>query len=177
MKPPPAGPDSLRVTLQVAARRPWVPGPVAVRKWARAAHAAGLGALSPRARKDFPAGRADLCVRIVGLAESRRLDRDYRGKDKPTNVLSFPASSTERAAAAALGDLVICAPVVAAEAKEQAKSLAAHWAHMVAHGTLHLLGFDHVSTRHARVMERLEVEILGRFGYPDPYRTRSGSLA
>jgi len=70
MKPPPAGPDSLRVTLQVAARRPWVPGPVAVRKWARAAHAAGLGSLSPRARKDFPAGRADLCA----LARPHLLD-------------------------------------------------------------------------------------------------------
>jgi probable rRNA maturation factor len=177
MKPPSAAPDSLRVSLQVVARRPWAPAPVAVRRWARAAHAAGLETLSPRARKSLPAGRAHLCVRIVGRAESRRLDRDYRGKDKPTNVLSFPASAAERDADAAIGDLVICAPVVAAEAKEQGKALDAHWAHMVVHGTLHLLGFDHVSARRARVMERLEVEILGRFRYPDPYRTESGSLA
>jgi probable rRNA maturation factor len=123
------------------------------------------------------AARPHLGVRIVGLAESRRLDRDYRGKDQPTNVLSFPASREERAEDGALGDLVICAPVVAAEAREQGKALAAHWAHMVAHGTLHLLGYDHVSPRHARIMERLEVEILSGFGYPDPYRLAIGSTA
>ena len=177
MKPPPAGTSPLGITLQIVVRRPWVPAPAAVRKWSRAAHAAGIAALSTRARHAFPAGKAELCVRIVGLAESRRLDRDYRGKDKPTNVLSFPASPQERAAAGALGDLVICAPVVAAEAREQRKALAAHWAHMVAHGTLHLLGFDHVSARHARVMEGLEVAILSGFGYPDPYRTQDGSHA
>jgi probable rRNA maturation factor len=148
-----------------------------VRRWARAAHASGVVALAPRARKALPAASGHLGVRIVGLAQSRRLDRDYRGRDRPTNVLSFPASSEERAVDGALGDLVICAPVVAVEAREQGKALAAHWAHMVVHGTLHLLGYDHVSPRHARVMERLEVEILRGFGYPDPYRMVTGSPA
>lgn len=157
---------SLRVTLQFAARRPWVPGEPSLRKWTRAAHAAGRAALAPRARRSLP---ATLCIRIVGAAESRRLDRDYRGKDTPTNVLSFPSSPEERARDGLLGDLVICAPVVAAEAREQGKPLPAHWAHMVAHGTLHLLGYDHGNARQARAMERLEVEILRGFGYHDPY--------
>jgi probable rRNA maturation factor len=112
---------------------------------------------------------AALCVRIVGSAESRRLDREYRGKDTPTNVLSFPSSAEERAATGALGDLVICAPVVAREAREQRKTLGAHWAHMVVHGTLHLLAFDHERARDARAMEALEVEILRGLGFHDPY--------
>jgi rRNA maturation RNase YbeY len=116
-----------------------------------------------------PALGADAAGGAQVVPGGARGDRDYRGKDQPTNVLSFPASPAERATAGAIGDLVICAPVVAAEAREQGKALAAHWAHMVVHGTLHLLGFDHVTARHARVMERLEVEILSGFGYQDPY--------
>jgi probable rRNA maturation factor len=112
---------------------------------------------------------ARLCVRIVGPAESRRLNRRYRGKDRPTNVLSFPASAEERTLTRALGDLVICAAVVAREAREQCKPLAAHWAHMVVHGTLHLLGYDHERSRAATRMERLETAILAGLGYPDPY--------
>jgi probable rRNA maturation factor len=165
---------SLRVTLQFAARRPWVPGEPSLRKWARAAHTAGRAALAPRARHALP---GVLCIRVVGAAESRRLDRDYRGKDKPTNVLSFPSSPEERSGDGSLGDLVICAPVVATEAREQRKPLAAHWAHMVAHGTLHLLGYDHGNARQARVMERLEVEILRGFGYHDPYLPATQSTA
>jgi probable rRNA maturation factor len=110
-----------------------------------------------------------MCLRLVGSAESRRLDRVYRGKDRPTNVLSFPASAEERVATGMLGDLVVCAPVVAREAREQGKTLAAHWAHMVVHGTLHLLGYDHLAARDARAMEALEVAILGGFGFDDPY--------
>jgi probable rRNA maturation factor len=161
----------LQVELQLATRRPWVPGPVTLRRWARTAHAAGLAALPVRKRRLHAAvaAPAALCVRIVGSAESRRLDRDYRGKDKPTNVLSFPSSPEERVATGALGDLVICAPVVAREAREQRKTLGAHWAHMVVHGTLHLLAFDHVQPREARVMEALEVEILRGLGFHDPY--------
>lgn len=177
MKPPPADLGRLSVSVQVVARRPWVPGPAAVRRWARAAHAAGCARLSGRTRRAFRVDRPALCVRIVGLAESRRLDRDYRGKDRPTNVLSFPASAEERRADGAIGDLVVCAPVVAAEARGQGKPLAAHWAHMLVHGTLHLLGYDHATARQARAMERLEVEILAGFGYPDPYRMQDGSTA
>jgi probable rRNA maturation factor len=166
-KPPAA---SLVVELQFATRRPWVPGPVRLRRWARAAHAAALAAMPARQRRvQSMAGAPALCLRLVASAESRRLDRVYRGKDRPTNVLSFPASAEERVATGMLGDLVICAPVVAREAREQGKVLAAHWAHMVVHGTLHLLGHDHEAVREARVMEALEVAILGGFGFDDPY--------
>jgi len=166
-----AGTAPVTVELQLATRRPWVPGPVTLRRWARAAHAAGLEALPVRKRRRHEAVEASavLCVRIVGSAESRRLDREYRGKDKPTNVLSFPASAAERVASGALGDLVICAPVVAREAREQRKTLGAHWAHMVVHGTLHLLAYDHERARDARAMEALEVEILRGLGFHDPY--------
>jgi probable rRNA maturation factor len=121
-----------------------------------------------------PAGDAGessrrLGVRVVGPAESRRLNRAYRGKDKPTNVLSFPASREERELCGSLGDLVVCAAVVAAEARDQGKERAAHWAHMVVHGVLHLHGYDHERPRAARAMERLEVEILDGFGYQNPY--------
>ena len=156
---------SLRVVVQFAARRPWVPSATALRRWARRARAAATGP----GRRSGPTG-AELCIRIVGAAASRRLNRDYRGKDRPTNVLSFPAGAIERALGGALGDLVICAPVVAAEARAQGKAAAAHWAHMVVHGVLHLHGFDHENARDARVMEGLEVEILRGFGYQDPYR-------
>jgi probable rRNA maturation factor len=164
-----AGP--LLVELQFATRRPWVPGPVTLRRWARAAHAQGLAALPSRRRRlqDLLERDPAVCVRVVGSAESRRLDRDYRGKDRPTNVLSFPASAEERVATGVLGDLVVCSPVVAREAREQRKSLGAHWAHMVVHGTLHLLGYDHERAREARAMERLEVAILLGLGFDDPY--------
>jgi probable rRNA maturation factor len=159
----------LRVVAQFAARRPWVPSAAALARWARAAHAAAL----PRAGGRRPApgvAQAGVCIRIVGAAASRRLNAGFRGKDKPTNVLSFPAARVERDLESSLGDLVICAPVVAAEAHAQRKALAAHWAHMVVHGVLHLRGYDHQTARQARVMEGLEVEILRGFGYHDPYR-------
>ena len=114
-------------------------------------------------------------MRVVAPAESRRLNRSYRGKDTPTNVLSFPASQAERELASALGDVVICAAVVAREAREQRKTLSAHWAHMVVHGTLHLLGYDHVEPRAATRMEGLETAILRGFGYRDPYRAEESA--
>ena len=156
---------TLEVVVQFAARRPWVPSPSALRRWARAAHAAAVA--RPRRRATAP---ATACLRVVGSAASRRLNRDFRGMDKPTNVLSFPAASVERELDGAVGDLVICAPVVAAEAREQRKAPAAHWAHMVVHGILHLHGYDHQTAREARAMEGLEVEILRGLGYHDPYR-------
>jgi probable rRNA maturation factor len=159
----------LRVELQFAATRPWVPSSAALRRWARAAHAAAE-ARAPRRRGRPRAAATGVCIRIVGAAASRALNHGFRGKDRPTNVLSFPAAAVEREIGGALGDLVVCAPVVAAEARAQGKAPAAHWAHMVVHGVLHLHGFDHQSPRAARVMERLEVEILHAFGYQDPYR-------
>ena len=109
---------------------------------------------------------ASLSIRVVGAAESRRLNRTWRGKDKPTNVLSFPAPATQ---SPVLGDLAICAPVVAREAREQGKSAQAHWAHMVVHGVLHLLGYDHELDRDAAVMEARETALLANFGYANPY--------
>jgi probable rRNA maturation factor len=159
----------LQVTVQFAARRPWVPADAALRRWARAAHDAAAGRPGVR-RRAAAVSTAAVCIRVVGNAASRRLNGGYRGKDRPTNVLSFPASAIERSLGGSLGDLVVCAPVVATEARVQRKTLAAHWAHMVVHGVLHLHGFDHETARAARVMEELEVEILRGFGYHDPYR-------
>jgi probable rRNA maturation factor len=164
---PPRGAVGLRVEVQYAQRPLGVPGPVALRRWARAAYAAAGGASKRATRPEPPS--PTLTVRVVGRAESQRLNHGFRGKDRPTNVLSFPASAAERALDGALGDLAICAPVVAGEAREQGKALTAHWAHMVVHGTLHLLGHDHEKARQARAMEALEVEILRGFGFDDPY--------
>jgi probable rRNA maturation factor len=164
-----AGRASLRLETQLAARRPWIPSTAALRRWAAAAH----GAAQARARRgatEAAAMPAGLCIRVVGAAASRRLNREYRGKDRPTNVLSFPASPEARALTGAIGDVVVCAPVVAAEARVQRKARDAHWAHIVVHGVLHLHGYDHErSARAAREMEALEVEILRGFGYLDPY--------
>lgn len=112
---------------------------------------------------------AEVTVRIVDHAESQQLNFDYRNKDKPTNVLSFPFQCPPGIELPLLGDLVICAPVVAAEAAEQHKSLQAHWAHMVVHGCLHLLGFDHINDDDAEQMEAEEVTILQQLGINNPY--------
>lgn len=112
---------------------------------------------------------AELTVRIVDEAEGRALNARWRGRDYATNVLSFPAELPPGVALPLLGDLVVCAPVVAREAAEQGKSEADHWAHLVIHGTLHLLGFDHESESDAVVMEGLERELLAGLGIGDPY--------
>jgi probable rRNA maturation factor len=165
--------DPLDVTVQYATRRAGVPHASSLAQWANRAFVAGAARTKAHA---WP-----LTIRVVGAAESRVLNRTYRGKDKPTNVLSFPAESTiaipgQRRAARAtieepmpLGDLAICAPVVAREAREQGKNLRAHWAHMVVHGVLHLLGYDHENDRDAEAMESREVKILSQFGYANPY--------
>ena len=112
---------------------------------------------------------AEVTVRIVDNSESQQLNFDYRGKDKPTNVLSFPFQCPPGIELPLLGDLVICAPVVAQEAAEQGKPLIAHWAHMVVHGSLHLLGFDHINDDDAEQMEAEEVTILQQLGFSNPY--------
>jgi probable rRNA maturation factor len=112
---------------------------------------------------------AELCIRIVDATESQQLNADYRGKDKPTNVLSFPFEAPPGLPVNILGDLAICAEIVAHEAEQQNKQLAHHWAHMVIHGTLHLLGFDHINDQDAEIMEALERELLARLDIPDPY--------
>ena len=112
---------------------------------------------------------AEVTVRIVDNDESQQLNHNYRGKAKPTNVLSFPFQCPPGIELPLLGDLVICAPVVAQEAAEQNKTLTAHWAHMVVHGSLHLLGFDHINDDDAEQMEAEEVTILQQLGFTNPY--------
>ena len=112
---------------------------------------------------------AEVTVRIVDEAESQQLNFDYREKNKPTNVLSFPFECPPGIELPLLGDLVICAQVVAKEAAEQNKTLSAHWAHMVVHGSLHLLGFDHINEEDATEMEAEEIQILAELGFADPY--------
>ena len=106
---------------------------------------------------------------MVGRAESRALNRRYRHIDKATNVLSFPTEGIAAIAPDFLGDIAICAPLVHAEAKAQGKPPAAHWTHLIVHGVLHLLGYDHIEEAAARKMEDLERAILSRLGLPDPY--------
>ncbi|MFC1338759.1 MAG: rRNA maturation RNase YbeY [gamma proteobacterium symbiont of Phacoides pectinatus] len=117
---------------------------------------------------------AELTIRIVGEEESRELNRRFRHRDRPTNVLSFPSDLPAEVESDLLGDLVICAAVVEREALQQEKPPRAHWAHMVVHGVLHLIGHDHQNREQAALMEGLEREILEGIGYPDPYREERG---
>lgn len=114
---------------------------------------------------------AEVTVRIVDNEESQQLNNDYRGKNKPTNVLSFPFEVPEGIELDLLGDLIICKQVVEHEAQMQQKPLSAHWAHMVIHGTLHLLGYDHIIDEEAEEMEALETEIMLELEFEDPYIT------
>ncbi|MBB5735592.1 putative rRNA maturation factor [Xanthomonas campestris] len=154
------GPVRLDVAVSYALPRAGLPSAVSFRKWVAAA-------LKGRIRE------ADLAVRIVDEKEGCSLNHHYRGKDYATNVLSFPAELPEGLPKGIkmplLGDLVICAPVVAREAAEQGKSLAAHYAHLTVHGTLHLLGWDHEDDKEADAMEQLERDILTDLGIDDPY--------
>ena len=116
----------------------------------------------------------EIGVSVVSPAESRRLNARFRGRDKPTNVLSFPVAEQPAATAnepRPLGDLVICPHVLRAEAREQKKSLRAHWAHLVVHGSLHLIGYDHERDTDADRMERREIAVLRRLGFANPYRS------
>lgn len=143
------------------------PAPVSPIVVQRAVAAAGIPtAMSLRgfARAALPARHGELTIRIVDESESRMLNRDYRGKDKSTNVLSFAGEGE------VLGDLVICAPVVEREAREQHKTLRAHWAHMVVHGCLHLRGYDHEHDTDAQKMEAREIRILRQLGFDNPYQ-------
>lgn len=148
---------TLALEVSSASRAAGVPGPRVLRRWANAAAGrAGHG--------------AQVCLRVVGPTEARRLNRDWRGRDYATNVLSFPAGEVGVPGPRPLGDIVLCASVVAREAREQGKPLAAHWAHLVVHGVLHLLGHDHEADGEARRMERREIAVLRALGFPNPYR-------
>lgn len=147
---------SLEVEVQIATESEELPTEEDFILWVRAAL---LGREAP----------AELVIRIVDEPESRQLNHDYRGKDGPTNVLSFPFQAPPEVPSELLGDLVICAPVVVKEAREQGKQAWAHWAHMVVHGVLHLQGYDHQTDEEAEQMEGLERTILQRLHFSDPY--------
>ncbi len=143
---------AIDLSLQIATRSRFVPSRAALRRWARAMP------------KQY--ANARVTVRIVGTPEAKRLNRDYRGRDYATNVLTFVYGNE---AGKLTGDLVLCAPVVAREAREQGKTLDAHYAHLFVHGLLHLFGHDHVKKTEAERMEKLETRILKSLGYADPY--------
>ncbi|MBP6383163.1 MAG: rRNA maturation RNase YbeY [Pseudomonadales bacterium] len=146
-----------RIDVDCASADPGIPGAPSMRRWVRAA-------------LDAAHAGAEISVRIVDEPEMRELNARYRHKDYPTNVLSFPAGLPPGVDVPLLGDIVICAPLVKREAAEQHKAPRAHWAHLLVHGTLHLLGHDHERARDAEVMEALERRILAGLKFPDPYR-------
>jgi probable rRNA maturation factor len=120
---------------------------------------------------------AEVSIRVVNEDESAELNQRYRNKQGPTNVLSFPADLPESLQLPLLGDLVICAPIVEHEARQQNKSSEAHWAHMLVHGSLHLIGYDHVNDDDAEIMERLETKILTGLNFPPPYEPLPREIA
>lgn len=147
----------LHVDIQTASREP-VPAQTDIRSWIEAA-------LAGRAARE----EVEVSVRIVDSDEMANLNATYRGKKGTTNVLSFPADLPAELDIPLLGDIVICAPVVRTEAQQQGKSETAHWAHMTIHGTLHLLGYDHIDEDEAAIMEALESAILNKLDYGCPY--------
>ena len=152
------------VEVQIACGKSDLPDEEQLRNWVTSV----LQAVDSTAGKDF-----ELSVRLVDEDEARQLNDRYRNKDKATNVLSFPFEDFDglpEDMVRPLGDIVICAPVVAQEASQQKKALLDHWAHMVIHGTLHLLGYDHQDEAQADTMETLEIDILRGFGIENPYR-------
>jgi probable rRNA maturation factor len=150
--------SSLEVAVGYATSRKGVPASGSFRRWIEAA------LKGARRRKG-----TEVAIRIVDAEEGRALNLQYRGKDYATNVLSFPADLPPGLNLPLIGDLVICAPVVAREAAEQGKKPADHWAHMTVHGTLHLLGYDHMVEAEAEAMEGLETKVLAGLGIADPY--------
>ncbi|WP_022940154.1 rRNA maturation RNase YbeY [Psychromonas hadalis] len=152
---------ALFVDLQIACENEvLLPDLADIEKWISAAIDAG---------SEKKHDEAELTVRIVDIDESQQLNFDYRGKNKPTNVLSFPFQNPPGITLPLLGDLVICKQVVEKEAIEQQKSLTAHWAHMLIHGSLHLLGYDHIVENQALEMENLETRLLVELGFSAPY--------
>jgi probable rRNA maturation factor len=151
---------TLELDYQVASNQVDLPSEQLIKNWL-------IAALKDRQ------SHAELSVRVVDEQESQTLNSQFRGKDRPTNVLSFPFEQPEGIPSDEfqhlLGDLAICAPVVKLEAKAQQKPELDHWAHMVVHGTLHLLGYDHIKDDEAEIMEQLEREILAGLNIPDPY--------
>lgn len=145
---------SRSIGIQYAVGRQGVPAPATLRRWAALA---------------LSAARGSVTIRVVGGAESSSLNWRYRARRHATNVLSFPAAPLPDGRRPVLGDIVIAAPVVRREATAQGKILRAHWAHLVIHGCLHLLGYDHRTRSGAAAMEEREMRLLARLGFPNPY--------
>ncbi|UJF22948.1 rRNA maturation RNase YbeY [Shewanella sp. OMA3-2] len=148
---------NLDLDLQIAVEADNLPTQAQFETWVRIA----VGQTMPA---------VELTIRLVEVSESQHLNHTYRGKDKPTNVLSFPFEAPAEIDLPLLGDLIICVDVVKKEAQEQEKTLEAHWAHMVIHGCLHLLGYDHIIDEEAEEMESLETQLLEHLGFTDPYK-------
>ncbi|CAG1007179.1 Endoribonuclease YbeY [Burkholderiales bacterium] len=148
----------IHIELQNASSSTQLPTEADLVRWAKAA-----------TNKD----EAEIVVRVVDGEESAELNSHYRGKSGPTNVLSFPFEAPPGVETDILGDLVVCAPVVEREAREQGKDLPAHWAHMVVHGVLHLQGYDHIGEDEAVIMETEEIAILHGLGFPNPYEEQA----
>lgn len=154
---------ALTVDVQLACGDRDIPGKKEIRAWVQ---------LALEGSGRAPHRNAEIAVRVVDTDEIRSLNKQYRQKDSATNVLSFPQGTIDglpEDERLALGDIVVCAGVVCDEAREQRKSVAEHWGHMLVHGTLHLLGYDHQTDAEAVEMERVETEILARRGIGDPY--------
>lgn len=149
----------LQIDLQVETSLGALPSEADFNHWARVA---------------WDESDAGVVLRIVDNEESQTLNRDYREKDYPTNVLSFPYDPPPMPLEADevdyLGDLIMCAPVVLREAQEQGKTLSEHWAHLLIHGLLHLQGYDHITDTEAEEMEGLEIQLLAKLGFPNPYQ-------
>lgn len=165
---------NLNTEIQCECRDQYVPEPSLLRAWADQAYATigdeAVGAIAG----DGAAEALDLTIRIVDEAEGSELNKRYRKRTGATNVLAFPYESPPDVPQLILGDIVICAPVVAREAQISGMSAQAHWAHLVVHGILHLCGFDHKNHKQAESMESLEVSILAALGFPDPYGAVDG---
>jgi len=147
---------TLIVDIQMASASEEAPDPQSIERW--------IGAAIGDQRES-----TELSVRIVDAEEGQALNEQFRGSTGATNVLSFPFENESPEPLPLIGDIVICAPVVAKEAREQNKALNAHWAHMMIHGVLHLLGYDHKNENDANLMESLETEIMQGLGFPPPY--------
>jgi probable rRNA maturation factor len=147
---------TLIVDIQMASASEEAPDPQSIERW--------VGAAIGNQRES-----TELSVRIVDAEEGQALNEQFRSSTGATNVLSFPFENESPEPLPLIGDIVICAPVVAKEAREQNKALNAHWAHMMIHGVLHLLGYDHQNENDANLMESLETEIMQGLGFPPPY--------
>ena len=154
---------ALSLSVQYGVAEPQLPR-WRLRRWVERGLAGACGELPE------PPARAQLSIRLVGQAEGRRLNRDFRGRDYATNVLTFEYGTDPTGTLH--GDLVLCLPVLKREAREQGKPLLEHAAHLTVHGTLHALGYDHIRVRDATRMEKLETRILAGMGLPDPYLAR-----